>query len=551
MKRKKNLAGISAMAMGLVLGAAAANAATVSYTANHVFQKEDVQCMEGVIGAACLGTPYIGEKDGLTYYPIDSAYGMFVKNFDPSALKPKPMDGVFDDGQVANILDGTGKVIGLTVQNKATDNWKAGPIGGEWSMGLGALKAKSGTENYVVIDHLMRDPADPNPLVQGVDYSKRLKDDGNYLYYWGNYNQEPTPIYLYAKMPLPDKWKYDGANYKITKAQLIIDHNITNSPNDQIRPEDFENTNATGILPAYTICPTAPALNPTACTGLPAGTWVSANNSQEGGDLELLPAGTVLKGLNPATGLFEYTNAWYTSLDRDPFGGPNPRYRLKSSKFGQNLPGVEIDWYSVDTPTTTTIDLLTVKDAVTGLPVLADSKNWDAFLDYYPTDILGQFDPIDGFSLAGTPLTPDFDLMLYIKGEVGSPTVVRSAQLIVEYDDPDAVPVVPIDLTIPSVTIPTNVYKNTVNTLKVSVANLNTGAAPATVTLVGKNSLGATVGNFSANITTPADKTATTVSFTWIAPSAGTTVKWTATVANPNDINNSNNTKTATTLVKR
>lgn len=546
--KHKNISHVSAMTIGMLFAAGAAHAVSVSHTTTHVFKKEDIQCGRGIIGSTCLGNPVV--EGGLTYYGIDSVYGWYVKDFDPSALKPKPRDGVYDDGRVADILDGTGKVIGIKVQNNETGNWKTGPIGGEWAKGLGALKAKAATEKYVVMDHLMRDPADPNPLQEGIDYNKRMKDDGKYLYFWGNYNQEPTPVYIYAALPLPDTWKVAGANYKVTSAKLVVDHDITNSPNDQIRPEDFENENATGILPQYTTCPTAPALAPAACSGLPAGTWVSAVDSQEGGDLEPLPAGTVLKAFNPATGLFEYTNAWYTTLDRDPFGGPNPRYRLKSSKFGQDLPGVEIPQYKVGTPTTTTIDLLSIKDPVTGLPVLADSKNWHNFLDEH-TDIFGNYDPFDGYSMEDCPLTRDLDLMLYIKGEVGKPTVVRSAQLLVTYEDPDGVVVPSIDLAVTAVSIPTRASKNSVQILKVTVDNLPVGVASGSLTLVGKDSRGGVVGNFSQTITTPADNSAAVYSFVWTAPSYGTTVTWEAKVTSDKDINGANNLKTASTVVRR
>ncbi|AAR36804.1 hypothetical protein KIP69_16810 [Geobacter sulfurreducens] len=546
--KHKNIAQISAMTLGMLLTAGVAHAVSVNYTTTHVFKKEDIQCGRGIIGSTCLGNPVV--EGSLTYYGIDSVYGWYVKNFDSSALQPKPRDGVYDDGRVADILDGSGNVIGVKVQNNETGNWKTGPIGGEWAKGLGALKAKAATEKYVVMDHLMRDPADPNPLQEGIDYNKRMKDDGKYLYFWGNYNQEPTPVYIYTALPLPDKWKVAGASYKVTSAKLVVDHDISNSPNDQIRPEDFENENATGILPQYTVCPTAPALAPAACSGLPAGTWVSAVDSQEGGDLELLPAGTVLKALNPATGLFEYTNAWYTTLDRDPFGGLNPRFRLKSSKYGQDLPGVEIPQYVVGTPTTTTIDLLTIKDPVTGLPVLADSKNWNNFLDEH-TDIFGNYDPFDGYSMEDCPLTRDLDLMLYVKGEVGKPTVVRSAQLLVTYEDPDGVAVPTIDLAVTSVAIPTSASKSSVQTLKVTVDNLQAGVASGSLTLVGKNSSGVVVGNFSQTVATPADNSAVTYSFVWTAPSYGTTVKWEAKVTNEKDINGANNLKTASTVVKK
>lgn len=528
MKRKISRA--ATMALGLVMTAAAAQAATVNFTSNHVFNVNDVQCDKGIIGSACLGSPVV-QDDGLTYLPIDSSYGWFVKNFDASALLPKPMDGVYDDGFVANILDANGTVTGVKAQNPATGDWKTGPIKGEWMKGLGSLKAKAATEHYVVMEHLMQSPYLPT-LVSGVDYSQRLKDDGKVLYYWGNYNQEPTPVYLYAKMALPAAWKVAGANYKVTSAKLIVDHDITNSPNDQIRPEDFENENATGILPRYTVAAD--------------GSWLSAVDSYEGGDGEFIPAGTVLRD---AAG--KYTNAWYTTLDRDPFAGSNPRYRLKSSKFGQDLPGVEITQYVAGTPTTTTIDLLSIKDAVTGLPVLADSKNWNNFLDQYTDPLTGVvIDPVDGYSVGECPLTSDFDLMIYVKGEVGKPTVVRSAQLVVEYEDPNAVPPVTVDLSITGTSIPSYAHKYETKTLTVSVNNTFSGVVNGTLTLVGKDKYGRIVGNFTSNVTTTANSTATTYSYTWKAPSYATTVYWTATVTAAGDVNAANNVKTATTKVE-
>ena len=437
-----------------------------------------------------------------------------------------------------------------SVRNSPTADWKTGPLAGEWLMGLGALKSKAATEQLVVLDHMMRDPADPNPLQEGIDYNTRMKDDGKLLYFWGNYNKEPTPIFIYANLSLPDRWKVPGANYKVTSARLLFDHNITNSPNDQIRPEDFENEYATGILPQYTVCPVAPAGAPSACSGLPNGTWVSSVASVEGGDGEPIPVGTVLKGLNPATGLFEATNAWYTTLDRDPFGGPNPRFRLKSSKFGQNLPGVEIPQYIPETPSTTNVDLLSIKDPTTGLPLLADSKNWNNYLDE-SSDIFGNYDPIDGFSIGDCPLTPDLDLMLYVKGEAGKPTVIRSAQLVVTYECPECNAAPIVDLGISSVSIPTSVRKSSVNTLTVSVANLHTGAVPATVTLNGSDKLGNSYSFGPTSVTTPADKSAVSVSYTWTAPPAGTTVTWTASVSNSADISNLNNSVTASTTIRR
>ncbi|MHB8810511.1 MAG: hypothetical protein ACYC9M_10920 [Desulfobulbaceae bacterium] len=69
---------------------------------------------------------------------------------------------------------------------------------------------------------------------------------------------------------------------------------------------------------------------------------------------------------------------------------------------------------------------------------LTDSANWNNYLDLNP------FDPADtvpdGLSWAeGSPLTPDFDLILFVKGEY-SGTEIMDAQLAIEWDDASTVP---------------------------------------------------------------------------------------------------------------
>lgn len=508
-------------------------AGDVSYTATHVFTLNDVQCDRGVTGTVCLdlANPVLG-SDGLLYYPIDSAYGWNVKDFDPAALLPRPRDGIYAEGAAATLTDATGQAVGITVQNPETADWKAGSLGGEWVMGLGALKAKTSTEQYVVMDHILNAPWMP-PLIEGVDYSSRLKDDGKVLYFWGNYNKEPTPVYLSVRIPLPEAWKQAGADFALRSASLIISHKVTNSPNDQIRPEDFENELATGILPSYTVASD--------------GTWISSVDSYEGGDGEFLPAGTVLRD---AAGVF--TNAWYVTLDRDPFGGTNPRWRLKSGKFGQNLPGVEIPQYPVGTPTTTMIDLLApMKDPVTGAAgpsLLARSINWNAYLD-------GNDGSLDGLTIEDCMLTPDFDLMLYIKGEVGKPTPLYSARLDIVYDDPSAVipqpePVPAVDLAISGIEAPNKVSPGSPVTLTVAVMNMLPGAAEGILTLNGTDKDGSIVGRYELAIATNDDMSPTLYGFGWTATSYSTVVSWQASVTAPGDVNAANNSGSTNTLVK-
>lgn len=433
----------------------AAGAATRVYTSQkYIFSTEDVMCDVGIFGSACLdnANPAMDSdffKDNYTHYAIDSAYGFDVRDFDPAvAMFSRPMDGVFEEGYIADIVDDSGSVIGVHCKNDQTPGYLTGMLKGEVMAGLGGLSVKAGSEHYRVMEHVcnapwmpplievMRDPA-TGELLNFGDYTTRMKDDGKILYQWGNFKKRPTQLRLYKQIPLPEEWKVPGANYKVTKASLTITHRITTSPNDQIRPEDFENEWATGIKPGYIVDA--------------VGRWLSDKDAFEG-DGHFIPVGTVLR--DPALIDLEngrsvdqwlgFTNAWYTSLDRDPFAGDNPRYRLKSNKFGQDIPGVEIPWYTQGAITTTTIDLLAwnERDPITHEPMdppvpspLRDTINWNNYLDlnpYNPADTIP-----DGLSWAeGAPLTPDFDLILFIKGEY-SGTEIMDAQLFLEWGDPD------------------------------------------------------------------------------------------------------------------
>ncbi|MBU0943641.1 MAG: hypothetical protein KJ804_07540 [Proteobacteria bacterium] len=478
-------------AAAFVLIAGAADAATRVYTSpKYIFSTADVMCDVGVFGPACLDSanPMLDAdffKDTYTHYAIDSAYGFEVRDFDPSvAMFPRPMDGLFEEGYIADIVDGNGNVIGVDCKNDPTPGYLTGMLKGEVMAGVGGLDVKAGSEHYCVMDHVNNAPWMP-PLVEVMkdpetgallnlgDYTTRQKDDGKILYQWGNFKKRPTQLRLYKQIPLPDEWKVPGANYKVTKASLTITHRITTSPNDQIRPEDFENEWASGIKPGYTVDS--------------AGRWLSDKDAFEG-DGDFIPAGTVLRDpalIDLANGRsgdqwLGFTNAWYTSLDRDPFAGDNPRYRLKSSKFGQDIPGVEIPWYTQGAITTTTIDILAwnESDPLTYEPMnppvpspLSDTANWNNYLDLNP------YDPADtvpdGLSWSeGAPLTPDFDLILFIKGEY-SGTEVMDVQLNLEWEDPDY----PLDDTPPpaaeidTISVINAVYMSTTSVLQVKASS--------------------------------------------------------------------------------
>ena len=137
-----------------------------------------------------------------------------------------------------------------------------------------------------------------------------------------------------------------------------------------------------------------------------------------------------------------------------PEGAPlfsGPRWRLKPNKFGQDLPGLEIPTtaaleepctpppfsqdlikYEVGAPTTTIINLLDW-DEEEGPSPLATSKGWVDSAAY--NEFIEIVDEIGDRQLTsiGGPMSEDFDLMVYIKGD-RKPTFLYNAQLILEYE---------------------------------------------------------------------------------------------------------------------
>lgn len=348
-----------------------------------------------------------------------------------------------------------------------------------------------------------------NDIAVSNDYAITKKDDGKPLYRWGSIVKRPTDIRLYASLPVPDDWKQPGQTFEVVFAELITDHNISNNPNDQIRPEDYENEGASGRMPEYVVVSPDDPL-----TATNEEEWVAARDCFEGdgdtiaGDIDIIPdpiaAGTFFKNFldevsgNPwadpttldsndtgaggkpverdpvpySADLREgFSNAWYTTINRDPFEPysrdildadgnvvrsvmSGPRWRLKSNKFGQDIPGLEIPLiecsptpfqsnnikYEVGAPTITTIDLLDwesdnlVRDAngdpinpalddngnplvdpfgnILAVSPLASSINWvDADLN------ANQTTPGSAVSVNGLPLSEDLDLAFYLKGE--------------------------------------------------------------------------------------------------------------------------------------
>jgi hypothetical protein len=359
----------------------------------------------------------------------------------------------------------------------------------------------AGTELTDFTPGLQMQPNDNTTVISDIavsaDYSITLKDDGKALYRWGTLIKRPNDIRFYARIPLPDAWKVPGANYEIKSAKLVVTHWITNNPNDQLRPEDLENEAAKGRTPSYEIDA--------------SGNWVSTKpcfegdgdfiESEEGSsDPESIAAGTLFRnaataykmpaGINPPAPdtrfssdlLSKFTNAFYTTIDRDPFEwsyvsstaeedgqynfvgsqlplstaemesqglvlASGPRWRLKANKFGQDVPGLEIPLvecspppftndnikYEVGELVTTVINLLDWDEVVNGPSPLAFSKGW---VDVAQNGFVTVAKTVEGtpVSTNGLPMTDDFDLAVYIKGD-RKPTALYSARLLINDEE--------------------------------------------------------------------------------------------------------------------
>lgn len=480
-------------------------------------------------------------SEGTTLYPIDSEFGFYVVDFVGGF--EKQLDGIYHEGFIGDRVDGNGSGVMISnaptdefKTQKPVGTWCAGMGGTSVKCSTenfavmehvltcfetipyfyadpetGAQTVLNDPETGLPVftcadnqlnsfDDLVLPPGVPDLLSMaanesnvidvavGKDYSVTLKDDGKFLFRWGTFVKRPNDVRLYARLPLPESWKQPGANFPVTSATLTVTHLITNNPNDQIRPEDMENEGATGRKPGYTVAAD--------------GSWLSDRDCFEGdGDgtrlslrapLVRLDAGSYLKNqtsytpsMDPRAQRVEdltegFTNAWATSIDRDPFEWsydanpdplwqdfvgsltPNPalgelvsgpRWRLRANKFGQDIPGLEIPAidcsplpfasnnikYETGTFATTVINLLDFEDlndnGLADDSPLTSSLAWvDASENFVNLGAGGSSTEPNGVSINGLPLTDDFDLAIYVKGDV-KPTIVYQATLNLVWDD--------------------------------------------------------------------------------------------------------------------
>lgn len=438
-------------------------------------------------------------------------------------------------------------------------------------------------------------------IAASSDYSVTLKDDGKPLYRWGGLIKRPNDIRLYARLALPAAWKQRDSsgqlpNIPIKSARLVVKHWITNNPNDQLRPEDLENEAATGRKPSYRIEGTGANEIWKSTKPCYEGDGDFIEGEEGSGDPEFIAAGTFFKNTpfsnkgiqwdsnnNPlpfSSDLVDgFTNAYYTSINRDPFEWsydtnpdplvqnfvgsltPNdslgtlvsgPRWRLRANKFGQDIPSLEIPAtecskppftsnnikYEVGTSVTTVINLLDWKRGQTS--PLSSSRGW---VDVTANPFVTVAKTVNGIPVTsnGIPMTDDFDLAVYIKGDKKS-TAVYSTQLII--DDGSLPPSAEADLEIERLRVPTNIKVNKTQSVTVSVENDDKNLTSATGTLSVKGTDGS---SFTGTLKALAPGKKQNLSFSWVAPNTAQTVSWVATLTIGGKVVD---TKTATTTVK-
>lgn len=393
-------------------------------------------------------------------------------------------DGVIEEGEVYKAymadrtVDGVVKnvaVLDFVNNNDTTDDDIDFQDGGLNGFGL-----------YGIQDFLVPNESTVlEDIAVGDDYSVTVKDDGKLLYRWGNMVKRPNDMRVDAKLDLPDEWTADTDGdglvqlYRITAAELVINHTVTNNPNDQVRPEDFENEAAIGQLPEYVEVRDPFDLD---ADGNWAGNvlWVSPKGVYAG-DGTFLPSfftevntGTVVEDLagnpvgyyNPGGTVLRdfslidlaanstlgdigalssdltggFTEAYYTTMDREPFVADlnedgtdydvGPRWRLQPDKYGQDLPSVTIPQDPSDPPP--------VENGEEKYEVGADTTTVLNLLDWAGTSPLalsaGWMTDAGGVSVNGLNMTTEFDVAFYVKGDI-KPVNLYGAGLLMEYEE--------------------------------------------------------------------------------------------------------------------
>jgi len=200
---------------------------------------------------------------------------------------------------------------------------------------------------------------------------------------------------------------------------------------------------------------------------------------------------------------------------------------------------------------TTVINLLDWEDENSPL---ATSKGWvDVTANEFVT-VVGEDANGNPITSNGLPMTNDFDLAVYVKGDRKS-TAVYNAQLIIEYEGEVPQPPEDFDLALTELIVPDRVLLGASDSATVAVTNSGPAdVAGAVVTLTGVTNRGDIISvtpNQSSLGRLESGDTAT-VTFDWTAPGGKpATISWTAVVTAEGDTNPANDTATAKTKVRR
>jgi len=203
----------------------------------------------------------------------------------------------------------------------------------------------------------------------------------------------------------------------------------------------------------------------------------------------------------------------------------------------------------VGTPVTTVINLLDWEDENSPL---ATSKGW---VDVTANEFVTVVDEVNGIPITsnGLPMSNDFDLAVYVKGDRKS-TAVYNAQLVIEYEGEVPEQPTDFDLALSELTVPDRVLFDESSSATVVVTNSGADVSGAVVTLTGVTNRGDTISGTpdSESLGLLTSGESQTVTFDWTAPGGKpATISWTATVTAEGDTNPANDTATASTKVRR
>jgi hypothetical protein len=200
--------------------------------------------------------------------------------------------------------------------------------------------------------------------------------------------------------------------------------------------------------------------------------------------------------------------------------------------------------YEVGAPTTTVLNLLDWDEAEGPSP-LSTSKGWvdadaNEFIEVKDTVEVGG--EIRKITTLGAPMSDDFDVLLYVKGD-RKPAFVYNAQLILEYEGETPTEPDEADMRVQNLVTPLKVSGQTVDSrikdLVVEVCNDASSdvAADGDISLSGTYlTPGIPSESFTATYSALIPGACTSATFVWTAPDQGTSVDWIAEVTVTGDV---------------